>query len=38
MSKLKGSMLQSVSEILERTQTTSKTLVSVSETPEDAKT
>jgi hypothetical protein len=28
MPKLKGSMLQSVSEILERTQTTSETLVS----------
>jgi hypothetical protein len=38
MLKLKGSILQSVSEILKRTQTTSKTLVSVSETLEDTKT
>ncbi len=38
MLKLKGSILQSISKILERTQTTSKTLVSISKTLEDAKT
>ncbi len=38
MLKLKGSILQSISKILERTQTTSKTLVSVNKTLEDTKT
>jgi hypothetical protein len=38
MLKLKGSILQSISKILERTQTISKILVSVNKTLEDAKT